>query len=80
MDFSMSERQTHWLDRVVAFMDAHVYPAIPVYDAQGRGGRTLESHPDHRGTEGEGAAPRACGICSCRRTRSTTKATITAPD
>jgi alkylation response protein AidB-like acyl-CoA dehydrogenase len=34
MDFSMSERQRYWRDRVVAFMNAHVYPAIPTYDQQ----------------------------------------------
>ena len=40
MDFSMSERQRVWLDRVAAFMNAHVYPAIPVYAAQsGQGER-----------------------------------------
>ncbi len=37
MDFSMSERQRHWRDRVIAFMNAHVYPAIPTYDAQMEG-------------------------------------------
>jgi acyl-CoA dehydrogenase len=30
----MSERQRYWRDRVVAFMDKHVYPAIPVYEKQ----------------------------------------------
>ena len=40
MDFSMSERQRVWLDRVAGFMNAHVYPAIPVYAAQsGQGER-----------------------------------------
>ena len=34
MDFSLSERQTHWRNRVVEFMNAHVYPAIPVVDQQ----------------------------------------------
>ncbi|WP_088280551.1 acyl-CoA dehydrogenase family protein [Ideonella sp. A 288] len=34
MDFSLSERQIHWRDRVVAFMNEHVVPAIPVVDAQ----------------------------------------------
>ncbi|MBL0085513.1 MAG: acyl-CoA dehydrogenase family protein [Ideonella sp.] len=34
MDFSLSERQTHWRNRVVEFMAAHVYPAIPVVDQQ----------------------------------------------
>ena len=34
MNFTMSETQTHWRNRVMAFMDAHVYPAVPVYHAQ----------------------------------------------
>jgi len=34
MDFSMSERQTYWRNRVVEFMNAHVYPAIPVVNQQ----------------------------------------------
>ncbi len=34
MDFSISEQQKHWRDRVVAFMDAHVYPAVETYEAQ----------------------------------------------
>ncbi|MDB5999903.1 MAG: acyl-CoA dehydrogenase [Rhizobacter sp.] len=34
MDFTLSERQIHWRDRVVAFMDEHVYPAVPTYAAQ----------------------------------------------
>ncbi len=34
MDFSVSERQKLWRDRVVAFMDAHVYPAVETYDRQ----------------------------------------------
>ncbi|QCK85954.1 acyl-CoA dehydrogenase [Phreatobacter aquaticus] len=34
MDFSMSERQRYWRDRVVAFMNQHVYPAVPTFDAQ----------------------------------------------
>ncbi len=37
MDFTMSERQRYWRDRVMSFMDAHVYPAIPTYDAQMEG-------------------------------------------
>lgn len=37
MDFSMSERQRYWRDRVIAFMNAHVYPAMPTYDAQMEG-------------------------------------------
>ena len=34
MDFTLSETQTYWRDRVVAFMREHVYPAQAVYDAQ----------------------------------------------
>ena len=34
MDFTFSEKQTHWRDRVIAFMDEHVYPAVPVYAQQ----------------------------------------------
>ena len=37
MDFTMSDRQRYWRDRVIAFMDANVYPAIPTYDAQMEG-------------------------------------------
>ncbi len=34
MNFTMSERQTHWRDRVIAFMNEYVYPAVPTYIAQ----------------------------------------------
>lgn len=34
MDFSLSERQRHWRDRVVAFMNAHVYPNVETYNRQ----------------------------------------------
>ena len=34
MNFTMSDTQVHWRNRVMAFMDAHVYPAVPVYQAQ----------------------------------------------
>jgi acyl-CoA dehydrogenase len=34
MNFSMSERQKYWRERVIAFMDAHVYPAVETYHAQ----------------------------------------------
>ena len=34
MDFDISPTQTRWLDRVVAFMDEHVYPAVPAYEAE----------------------------------------------
>lgn len=31
MDFSLSEKQKQWRDRVAAFMAEHVYPAIPAF-------------------------------------------------
>jgi len=34
MNFTMSDKQVHWRDRVVAFMNEHIYPAVPVYEAQ----------------------------------------------
>jgi acyl-CoA dehydrogenase len=34
MDFDISPTQTQWLNRVVAFMDEHIYPAIPAYEAE----------------------------------------------
>ena len=34
MDFSMSERQRYWRDRVASFMAKHVYPAVDTYNAQ----------------------------------------------
>ena len=34
MDFDISDHQTQWLNRVVAFMNEHVYPAIPAYEAE----------------------------------------------
>ena len=34
MNFSLSDRQRHWRDRVVAFMAKHVYPAAEIYDKQ----------------------------------------------
>ena len=36
MDFSLSERQLAWRDRVRQFMLAHVYPAVPVFEEQTR--------------------------------------------
>jgi len=34
MDFSLSSRQQEWLDRVTAFMQTHVRPAVPIYNQQ----------------------------------------------
>ena len=37
MNFTLSERQEFWRARVVAFMNQHVYPAVPTYHAQMKG-------------------------------------------
>jgi acyl-CoA dehydrogenase len=37
MNFTMSEKQAYWRDRVIAFMNEHVYPAEATYDAQMEG-------------------------------------------
>ena len=34
MDFSLTDRQRHWRDRVRAFMAAHVYPNLQTYKDQ----------------------------------------------
>ncbi|MCH7627101.1 MULTISPECIES: acyl-CoA dehydrogenase family protein [Novosphingobium] len=34
MDFTYTDRQQYWVDRVSRFMDEHVYPAIPIYEQQ----------------------------------------------
>ena len=42
MDFTMSDRQREWLNRVESFMHKHVRPAVPIYkqqDAEARAGR-----------------------------------------
>ena len=36
MDFTLSDKQKHWRDRVAAFMTKQIYPAIPVYTEQMR--------------------------------------------
>ena len=45
MDFSISERQKHWRDRVIAFMDAHVYPAVGTFAAQSNEGERWKVIP-----------------------------------
>ena len=34
MDFNLSDHQRHYLDRVTAFMDEHIYPAIATYNEE----------------------------------------------
>ncbi len=38
MDFTMSDRQKEWLNRVSSFMDKHVRPAVPEYKKQDAAG------------------------------------------
>jgi len=45
MDFSVSERQKHWRDRIRAFMDAHVYPAVETYARQNAEGERWKVIP-----------------------------------
>ncbi len=45
MDFSISERQKLWRDRVVAFMEAHVYPSVETYDRQDHEGERWKVIP-----------------------------------
>jgi acyl-CoA dehydrogenase len=45
MDFLISDRQKHWRDRVVAFMDAHVYPAADIYAAEEAEGKRWKVIP-----------------------------------
>jgi acyl-CoA dehydrogenase len=38
MHFEHSERAKEWIGRVKQFMDEHVYPAVPAYEAQQKQG------------------------------------------
>ena len=60
MDFNLSDHQRHYLDRVTAFMDEHIYPAIATYNAEmyGHRRRALEGRPGGRGAEDEGQGRR----------------------
>ena len=45
MDFELSDRAKDFRERLVAFMDEHVYPAEPVYVEQVRSADTPHVHP-----------------------------------
>jgi hypothetical protein len=34
MNFTLSDRQVYWRDRVIGFMQEYVYPAVPIFDAE----------------------------------------------
>ena len=56
MDFTLSDRQRQWRDRVRAFMDAHVYPNEAAYKAQTAafGADRWQVAGDPGGAEGQG--------------------------
>src|ERR1700739_3846008 len=45
MDFTMSERQREWLNRVQSFMKTHVRPAVPIYRKQDEEGPRWQGIP-----------------------------------
>lgn len=47
MDFSLSDTQRHWLERVRSFMATDIYPAVPDHDAEmlGRGADRWQVSP-----------------------------------
>ena len=45
MDFELSDRAKDFRERLLAFMDEHVYPAEPVYVEQLRAAGTPHVHP-----------------------------------
>ncbi len=66
MDFTMSARQRQWLERVQAFMNKHVRPAVQIYDEQDAEGPRWKIIPV---IEELKAKAKAEGLwnCSCRR-------------
>ena len=54
MNFTMSERQKHWRDHVMAFMDAHVIRAVETYDRQDEAGDRWEGYSGPRRAESQG--------------------------
>ena len=45
MDFNLSQRQQQWLERVTAFMNTHVRPAVPIYKQQDETGERWKVIP-----------------------------------
>ena len=45
MDFDLSERQRYWRDRVIAFTDKHIEPAVPLFHEQERQGERWKVIP-----------------------------------
>ena len=45
MDFTYSDRQQYWIDRVSAFMDEHIFPAVETYERQDEEGERWKVIP-----------------------------------
>ena len=45
MDFELTDRCKDYQERLLAFMDEHVYPAEPVYREQMRASGNANFHP-----------------------------------
>ena len=45
MIFEHSAETKEWIDRVEAFMDAHIYPAVPTYNEQANSGERWKVIP-----------------------------------
>src|SRR5437773_1311472 len=45
MNFDMSDKQKEWLNRVQAFMNTHVRPAVPIYKQQDEAGERWKAIP-----------------------------------
>ena len=56
MDFSLGPTETRWRDRVRAFMDEHVRPRVPDYEAQQREGERWKVLPVIEGLKGKARA------------------------
>ena len=70
MDFEFSDRCKELRERLLAFMDEHVYPAEAVYEAQIAEAGDPHGHPPVMEELKEQARARGCGTCSCRTTPS----------
>ena len=54
MDFTLNDRQTHWRDRVRAFIEDHIRPAVPTYHAQQNEGSRWKVLPVVEELKGQG--------------------------
>ena len=75
MEFELTDRCKELRERLLAFMDEHVYPAEPVYHEQlARLRRSALPPAGHGGAQGAGRATPGCGTCSYPDTRTRARA------